>query len=270
MKFNKIIAMLLIVAFGVCALVACSGDKEPGDDVATEIDPNAPIELEADEIAVDIQITTDDFDEALTTGTVVLKQGSSVLNAITAFCNDKGIDCVFEEVEDGEDPETVSALGNFKSTPKAKEKSEKFIYYWQVFVNEAELSGTAADNEVANGDVIRYNYTSIPNGPVVTVRFETEDGVLVEDTLVVYEEGESIIDAAVYALEANDMEYVQTENSLRSVEDYLAKKTPIYDDIWEITVGKNTYTSDDDLTAIALYEGQEIVFTFKRIEKDVE
>lgn len=276
MKFNKIIAMILILALAVCSLVAC-GEKEAAvdsDELVTDENGNvieensdAPIELAADEIAVNVLITTDEFDAPLAEGTVVLKQGATVLDAIAGFCDDEGIECVYEEVEDGENPTTVQDLGNYKSTSKEKEETEKFIYYWQILVNDVELAGVASDNEVSSEDVVRYHYTSIPNGPWVTVRFENEGEVLVEDTVVVYEAGDTVLEAADEALKMSGVEYAKTETGIQSVGDCLAKKTPIYDDIWEVTVNDVKYDSETELTTIALAEEQVIVFNFSRVEK---
>ena len=274
MKFTKILAMILAVVLAASALFACGGktnEDEKGEVVTDEngnvIEETTELVVGEGEMAVTVQITTDEFEQPLAEGITVVNVGATVLDVITAFCKNEGIECVYEDTEDGEDPTTVDTLGNYKSTPKAKEASEKFIYYWQVLVNDVELAGDASANEVSADDVIRYNYTSIPNGPWVMVRFENEGEIVVEDTMVVYDDGDTVLDAAADALKASGLEYAMGEHAVQSVEKLLAKKTPIYDDIWEVTVDKTAYPADTEIDTIALAEEQVIVFNFRRVEK---
>ncbi len=293
MKLSRIIAMFLIIALSICSFAACSDDKSSNDGVQTDENGDAVIENNEEdqevvpkegEIAVTVQIKTDEFDQNLAEGTVILKQGANVLEAINAFCAKEGIECTYEEYEEDEAPDTVFSMGDYKATAKDRQNTAKFIYYWQALMadpatavtNEdgiveyafAEIAGTAVDNEVYDGCIVRYNYTSIPNGPYVYVSVVAQDEFIIEKVIAVYEDGDSLQDAVAAALGDNDIDYSLSETSIQSIDDYLAKKTPIYEDIWEITAGDKNYTSNDNLSEISLIEEEEIVVTFKRIENE--
>lgn len=242
MKKFKIIAAIMLAVLAALTLASC-GSKDEGT-VAVG-DMNVTVKISSDEYGV------------LVEGEVGLAENATVLDAITAYCEGEGIECTYND-----ELTTVVALGEYKETER-----NKLSYYWNYTLNGKELQGRASDNTVSQGDVVVYNYTFIPTGDYVTVRFEAEDKVVVDDTVVVFDEGDTVLDVAIDALKRSGLTYAASDDktAVALVDKYQAKMTPIYDETWDATindkpaiVGETTVSNKD-----------EIVFTFNRTEKEV-
>ncbi|MBQ7821550.1 MAG: hypothetical protein IJ391_04640 [Clostridia bacterium] len=258
MKTTKIIAAILLAILATLSLYSCGGDDNE-------------VSIPTGDVNVTVKISTDDYG-VLAEGAVGLAEGSSVLDAITTFCSstmdkdgdgnvDGEIGIEYENDENGL-PISVVQLGDYKETEK-----NKLSYYWSFMLNGKEPEGRAAENVVADGDVVIYNYTFIPTGDYVTVRFEAEDKVIVKDTVVVFDAGDTVLDVALDALKRSGLEYSESEDgtAIQSVDDYLAKITPIYDETWDAEVdGEKVVVNEATVS-----NENEIVFTFNRTEKEV-
>lgn len=256
MKTIKIITAVMLAVLMALTICACGKDDSG---VATG------------DVNVVVKISTDDYG-VLAEGAVGLAEGSSVLDAITAFCassmdkdGDGEVDgeIVIEyENDDNGTPMSVAKLGDYKES-----KKNKLNYYWSFMLNGKEPEGRAAENLVEDGDVVIYNYTFIPTGEYVTVRFEAEDKVIVKDTVVVFDSGDTVLDVAEDALKRTDLKYAMSEDgtAVQLVDKYLAKITPIYDETWDATLDGEKVVASEKTVA----NENVIVFTFNRTEKEV-
>ena len=256
MKTIKIITAVVLVV--LMALSVCACGKEESS-------------VASGDVNVVVKISTDDYG-ILAEGVVGLAEGSSVLDAITAFCTstmdkdgdgeENGEIVIDYENDDNGTPTSVSRLGDYKES-----KKNKLNYYWSFMLNGKEPEGRASENLVEDGDVVIYNYTFIPTGEYVTVRFEAEDKVIVKDTVVVFSSGDTVIDVAEDALKRSDLKYSMSEDgtAVQLVDKYLAKITPIYDETWDATLDGEKVVASEATVA----NENVIVFTFNRTEKEV-
>ncbi len=242
MKTTKIIALVLLTFVMALSLFSCGKD-----DTVAEGDTSVNIIISSDEYGV------------LAEGAVGVDDGATIIDAMVAYCDREGI-----EYKLNAELDTIEALGDYKEVER-----NKLSYYWQYTLNGKELVGRAGENTVAEGDEIVYNYTFIPTGDFVTVSFEAEGKVIVEDTIVVFSEGDTLLDSALDALKRTDLDYEETEDgtNIQYVDDYIAKVTPIYDEVWDVTVNDKPISGNpcDVISA----SNDKIVFTFNRIEKEV-
>lgn len=247
MKKTKIFAAVLLAVLAAISLCSCGGETDEGNNnIVRGGDINVTVEISSDEYGV------------LVEGSVGVHDGATVLDAITAYCAAEGIECTYND-----ELTSVVALGEYTEVER-----NKLSYYWSYTLNGKEPRGRASENTVADGDVVVYNYTFIPTGDYVTVRFEAEGKVIVNDTTVVYDEGDTVLDAALEALKRSGIDYGASDDNtaIQYVDDYLAKITPIYDETWDAEVNGDAVA---DPSETALSNGAEIVFTFNRVEKEV-
>ncbi len=257
MKTTKIIIAVMLALLFAISLISC-GD----DDIGANISEG--------DIKVTVQISSDEYG-LLVEGEVGLSEGASVLDAITAYCaspldkNGDGKDTDEIPIEYTSDengnPMSVSKLGDYKETIRSK-----LNYYWSFMLNGKEPVGRAAENIVKDGDVVTYNYTFIPTGEYVTIRFEAEGKELIKSTVIVFDEGDTVLDVAAAALRRSAIEYNLNEDrtAIEYIGEYLAKVTPIYDESWDASVNGEAVVANE---ALAVNES-EIVFTFNRVEKE--
>lgn len=242
MKKIKIIAAVLLALLAVMSLASC-GDGDSDTKIAGG-DTNVTVKISSDEYGV------------LVEGTVGLADDATVLDAITAFCDIEGIECTYND-----ELTTVVALGEYKESER-----NKLSYYWNYTLNGKELEGRASDNTVSDGDVVNYNYTFIPMGDYVTVRFEAEGKVIVNDTVIVFDDGDTVLDVALDALKRSGVDYSKSDDgtAVQLVDDYLAKMTPTYDETWDASINDKAAACDSTVS-----NKDVIVFTFNRTEKEV-
>lgn len=242
MKTTKIIAAILILLVAVLSLSSCGKDA-----TVAEGDVNVNIVISSDEFGI------------LAEGTVGVDEGATIIDAMVTYCDREGIEYKLTDELD-----TIKSLGSYKEVER-----HKLSYYWQYTLDGKELVGRAGENTVNEGNTITYNYTYIPTGDYVTVRFEADGKVIVEDTVVVFDEGDSILDSALDALKRTDLDYEEASDgtNIQYVDDYIAKITPVYDDVWEVTVNDKAISGNP--CDVASVNKNVIVFTFNRIEKTV-
>ena len=246
MKKTKIIAAVLLALLAVVSLCSCGEKTDEGNNAVPSGDFDVTVKISSDEYGV------------LVEGSVGVDEGATVLDAITAYCAAEGIECTYND-----ELTSVVALGEYKEVER-----DKLSYYWSYTLNGKEPKGRASENTVADGDVVVYNYTFIPTGDYVTVRFEAEGKVVVDDITVVYDEGDTVLDAALDALKRSGVEYGASDDNtaIQYVDDYLAKITPIYDETWDAEVNGEAVAEPSEAV---LSNEAEIVFTFNRVEKEV-
>ena len=246
MKKTKIIAAVLLALLAVVSLCSCGEKTDEGNNAVPSGDFDVTVKISSDVYGV------------LVEGSVGVDEGATVLDAITAYCAAEGIECTYND-----ELTSVVALGEYKEVER-----DKLSYYWSYTLNGKEPKGRAAENTVSEGDVVVYNYTFIPTGDYVTVRFEAEGKVVVDDITVVYDEGDTVLDAALDALKRSGVEYGASDDNtaIQYVDDYLAKITPIYDETWDAEVNGEAVAEPSEAV---LSNEAEIVFTFNRVEKEV-
>ena len=246
MKKTKIIAAVLLALLAVVSLCSCGEKTDEGNNAVPSGDFDVTVKISSDEYGV------------LVEGSVGVDEGATVLDAITAYCAAEGIECTYND-----ELTSVVALGEYKEVER-----DKLSYYWSYTLNGKEPKGRAAENTVSERDVVVYNYTFIPTGDYVTVRFEAEGKVVVDDITVVYDEGDTVLDAALDALKRSGVEYGASDDNtaIQYVDDYLAKITPIYDETWDAEVNGEAVAEPSEAV---LSNEAEIVFTFNRVEKEV-
>lgn len=245
MKTTKIVIAVLLALVAALSICSCGKDDE----------------VTAGDFSVNVIISSDEYG-TLAEGVVGLDDGATALGAITKFCDSEGIEYKLDK-----DVTSIKALGDYKEVER-----QKLSYYWQYTVNGKELPGRAGENTVAEGDEIRYNYTFVPTGDFVTVSFEAEGEVIVKDTVVVFSKNDSVLDSALDALKRTDYDYDKSEDGkrLQYVDDYLAKVTPVYDDIWSFTVNGKAVAGNPAPADVPVNSNDKIVFTFIREEKVID
>ena len=242
MKKIKILALVLVIVLAACSLYSCGKDGT----------------VKEGDMKVNIIISSDEYG-VLAEGVVGVDEGATVIDAMVTYCDREGI-----EYKLNAEMDTVEALGSYKEVVR-----NKLGYYWQYTLDGKEPKGRAGENTVTEGSKVVYNYTYIPTGDFVTVRFEAEGEVIVEDTVVVFDEGDSLLDSALDALKRSGLDYDKTAdgNNLDYVDDYTTKVTPIYDEMWNVSVNdKAVEGNHDDTLAVS---NDVIVFTFTRVEKEL-
>lgn len=241
MKKIRILALVLVIVLAACSLYSCGKD-----DTVKEGDMNVNIIISSDEYGV------------LAEGVVGVGEGATVIDAMVTYCDREGI-----EYKLNAEMDTIESLGSYKEVVR-----NKLGYYWQYKLDGKEPKGRAGENTVTEGSEVVYNYTFIPTGDYVNVRFEAEGEVIVENTVVVFDAGDTLLDAAFDALKRTEFDYDKTADGLNLdyVDDYTTKVTPVYDEMWKVTVnGKAVDGNHDD---IAVASNDDIVFTFTRVEKE--
>lgn len=242
MKLTKIIAVVLLVLISVLSLCSCEKDETF---------------VEGD-VKVNIVIAHDEYD-VLAEGVIGVDEGATVIDAMAAYCDREEI-----EYKLNDELDTVLALGAYKEAER-----NKLSYYWLYMIDGEEVAGSAGSNTVKDGSTVTYKYTFVPTGDYVTVRFEAEDKVIVEDTIVVFDAGDSLLDSAFDALKRTEFDYDKTADGLNLdyVDDYNTKVTPVYDEMWNVFVNGELIDKDHDDVMVS--SNDEIVFTFTRVEKEV-
>lgn len=260
MKKIRILSIIIAVLLVATAFAACGKDNDNTDsEVSSSVETEAR-EPNADEMYVNISISTDDYGTLYEKDIIIDRNNANVLTAILAACDQEGF--VYEL---NDEMNSISSIGEFDE----KEKN-KLSYYWAFTVNGKEVSGRALDNKVKENDKIAYNYTGLPTGDYVTVSFESSDGkTIVKPTCVVFDDDYTVLDAAVDAVKRAGLEYSMTESgdSFQNIDRYKSKVTPTYNDEWVVTVGGKTISEAP--SEVSVKSNDKIVFTFTRVEKEV-